>query len=189
MNWIRLHHRAASLVAVTLLIPVYLVLTSLISLASLGFEYASDRNRLEPRLARMQGLVENETLLATRSDEAGDNLLEFAYPPDQDATALSAALQAEIRRIMDTAGLAVSNSQVLPARRDETFERIAVKLTVTGSLPAFNTAFLDMASQQPALLIESLDAFPARGQRRGGGAQEQNLTSVMQVMALRKLPQ
>ncbi len=188
MSWIRLHRRSALLVGLTLLIPLYLVISSLLSLAAVGFEYAGDSNRLEPRLARMQGLVEKEELLAARSREAVEHLQQLAYPADQDATALSAALQAEIRRIMDAAGLEVSNSQVLPVRRDDTFEQIAVKLTVTGSLPAFNTAFVDIAAHRPQLLVESIDAFPARGQRRRDGIQDQKLTTVMQLMALRTLP-
>ena len=186
MSWFRQHRRSAVLVGLTVAVPVFLVLRSLIGLAAVGIEYASERGRVEPRLARLEGLLEKEELLTERSSEAARVLRQLAFPPEQDPTALAASLQAEIRQILDTAGLEVSNSQVMPARSEAMFDQVAVKLTVKGSLPAFNAALIGIAAYQPQLLVESLDLFPSRGQRRPDGQPDQSLTAVIQLLALRQ---
>jgi hypothetical protein len=181
----RHHRRSAVLVAATLLVPVVLVLQSLFSLAAVGFEYAGERNRIEPRLARLQGLVDRQELIAQRSEDAVRMLSTLAYPAESDATALAAALQSDVRRIMDTAGLEVSNSQVMPVRRDDFFEQIPLKLTVKGSVTALNNALVDIAAFRPQLLVEAIDTFPTRGERRSDGQEAQQLTAVIQVFGLR----
>lgn len=185
MNWIRFHKRSAVLVAATLAIPVFLILQSLIGLAAIGVEYAAQRSRIEPRLARLQGLLNQQELISERSSEAQRSLRLLAYAPEFEATALAASLQAEVRRVMDVAGLEVSNSQVMPVRRDEAFEQVPVKLTVKGSLVALNNALVGLAAFRPQLLVESVDTFPSRGGRRPDRQEEQNLTAVIQVFALR----
>ena len=186
MSWLRQHRRSAVLVGLTVVIPVFILLRSLIGIAAVGIEYAGERGRIEPRLARLQGLLDKQELLAERSSEANRVLRQLAYPSEQDPTALAASLQAEVRQILDTAGLEVSNSQVMPARQEAMFDQVAVKLTVKGSLPAFNAALIGIAAYQPQLLVETLDLFPARGERRPDGQPEQSLTAVIQLLALRQ---
>lgn len=185
MNWVRHHRRSAALVGLTLVVPVVLLLQSLFSLAAIGFEYAGERSRIEPRLARLQGLVDHQELIAQRSAEAARMLDNLAYPTEADTTALAATLQSDVRRIMDTTGLEVSNSQVMPVRRDDTFEQIPLKLTVKGSVAALNNALVGIAAFRPQLLVETIDTFPTRGGRRSDGQEEQQLTAVLQVFALR----
>lgn len=187
MTWFRLHRRSAAFVVLTLLIPALLLLRGLFGLAAVGADYASERSRIEPRLARLQGLLDEQALLAERSEEAARLLRQLAYPAEQDVTALAAALQAEVRQLMDASGMEVSNSQVLPARPEELFERVAVKLTVSGSTEALSSALAALSAQRPQLLIESLDAFPERSSRRKDGAPAQTVTAVLQVFALRQL--
>lgn len=187
MSWFLLHRRSAAIVLLTLLLPVLLVLRGLFGLAAIGAGYAAERSSIEPRLARLQGLLDEQTLLAERSEEAARQLRQVAYPAEQDVTGLAAALQAEIRQLMDAAGMEVSNSQVLPARPDELFERVAIKLTVSGSTEAFSSALADLSAQRPQLLIESIDAFPERASRRANGSPAQVVTAVLQVFALRQL--
>lgn len=187
MNWLRLHRRSAAFVVLTLLIPALLLLRGLFGLASVGAAYASERSRIEPRLARLQGLLNEQALLARRSEEAERLLRQLAYPADQDVTALAAALQADVRQLMDAAGMEVSNSQVLPARQEDLFERVIVKLTVSGTTEAFSTALAALSAQRPQLLIEELDAFPERNSRRANGSPAQMVKAVVQVIALRQV--
>ena len=190
MNGFRGRRRNVLLVGLTLLLPLFAVLDSLAGIAALGLDYAGERSRIEPRVARLQGLLEHADVLQARSATATARLRELAYAPAQEATALAAALQADARRIMDVVGLNVSNSQVMPTRRDEHFERVAVKLTVNGSLPALNDALIGIAASRPQLLVESLDAFPVSAQRRVGNRSVpvQSVTAVIQLMALRQAP-
>jgi len=187
LNWFRLHRRSAVFVLLTLLVPALLLLRGLFGLASVGAAYASERSRIEPRLARLQGLLNEQAVLSERSDEAERLLRQLAYPADQDVTALAAALQADVRQLMDAAGMDVSNSQVLPARQEGLFERVIVKLTVSGTTEAFSTALAALSAQRPQLLIEELDAFPERNSRRADGSPAQMVKAVVQVFALRQV--
>ena len=184
MSWLRLHRRAALLIALTLVLPLLLYLKLLFGALSLGFDYAAQRERMEPRAARLEGLVQQESLVSERRDAAREALARLVYPGTEDAPTLAAALQTEVRRIFSDAGLTITNSQVLPARAGDDFDRVAVKLTVSGSLPALDAALSGIAAVRPQLLIESLDVYPQPA-GRGVGATEQVLGAVIQVLALR----
>jgi general secretion pathway protein M len=187
LNWFRVHRRSAVFVLLTLLIPALLLLRGLFGIASVGAAYASEASRIEPRLARLQGLLNEQALLAQRSEEAERLLRQVAYPAEQDATALAAALQADVRQLMDAAGMYVSNSQVLPVKQEDLFERVTVKLTVSGTTEAFSSALAALSAQRPQLLIEALDAFPERDGRRADESTAQVVKAVVQVFALRQV--
>lgn len=187
MSWLRNHRRSAVLIGLTLLIPLYFYLSTLFGLLGLAMDYRADANRLEPRLARLQGLLDIEADLTAQSSEALNVLRRQTYSPDEDPSALAATLQADVRQIFAEAGLSVTNSQVLPVRNGDRFDRVAVKLTVSGALPALDAALIGVAAHEPRMLVESIDAFPAR--TGGRDAQEQQvLTAVVQLMVLRALP-
>lgn len=188
MNWIRSHRRSAVLVGLTLILPVFFYLKTVIGLTGLGFDYASDRARIEPRVARLKGLLRSETELVQQSQVAGARLREMAFPSTEDSSALAARLQADVRQLLSEAGMSVSNSQVMPVRQGELFDQVAVKLTMTGSLSALDAALIGIAAYRPQLLVESLDTFPAPNNARNEAGATQSLTAVMQLMVLRAIP-
>ncbi|MEM8942761.1 MAG: type II secretion system protein GspM [Pseudomonadota bacterium] len=187
MNWVREHTRSAVLVGLTLLLPLVLYLQVLMNLLGLAFDYSRERDRLEPRLARLSGLQESGELLEERRSAATASLATAIYPSSNDESALAAELQSSVRQVLIDSGLSVSNSQVLPIRDDEAFKKVKIKLTAGGTLAALDTALVGLTAHSPTISIESLDTFPARVSRRRartGSRQEQALTVVMQVMAL-----
>ena len=185
MSWARQHRQSLIFVGLTLAVPIALYLQLLLGLFGLGLEYASERSRIEPRVERLSGLQAKNELILQRSAAAQQQLAASAYAADEDDSSLAAALQASVRQIFLEAGFSVSNSQVLPVREEEDFRRVQVKVTVTGSLPALDSALIDLAAHAPMLLIESMDTFPARQSRRRTNTRaEQSLTAVVQVMAL-----
>jgi len=115
-------------------------------------------------------------------------LREVAFPASEDPSALAAKLQADARQILAEAGMSVSNSQVMPLRQGETFDQVAVKLTVTGTLSGLDAALIGIAAYKPQLLVESLDTFPAPARARDKAAGAQTLTAVLQLMVLRAVP-
>lgn len=188
MNWLRSHKRAVLLVGVTLVIPAYLYLSVLLTLFGAGLDYRAERHRLESRLARVQGLLLKRSELAEHSAIAASTVRDQAYPGSEAPSALAASLQAEARQIFSEAGLAVSNSQVQPLRRGETFDQVAVKIVVSGSVGALDSALVGIAAHRPKLLIESLDVFPQNSAGRRAGDDARSLTAAIQLMALRIAP-
>ncbi|MEM6300857.1 MAG: type II secretion system protein GspM [Pseudomonadota bacterium] len=185
MNWIQEHRVSFFFVAVTLLVPLILYANVLFGVLGLGFEYAAERERIEPRLERLSGLQAKNAVILEQNTAAQAVLSATTYPSSQDDSELAAALQSSVRQIFLESGFSVSNSQVLPVKDDEDFKRVQVKLTVTGSLPSLDSALIGLAAHSPVLLIENLDTFPTRqSRRRSNTSQPQSLTAVVQVMAL-----
>lgn len=188
MTWLRTHRRSAIIVGLTLLLPILLYLNVLLGLLGLRFEYQGEISDLQPRIARLQGLIDNEDALRQSAGQVDARLAELGYPATEDANAVAATLQADVRQLFSEAGLEVSNSQVLPTRQEERFDLMAIKLTASGDMSALDAALIGIAAFRPMLLVESLDVFPARGQRQRGEPEGQQVTAVFQLLALRLLP-
>lgn len=181
MSWLRTHRLSAVLVALSLAVPAALLLSLLVRGLALGLGVGAQIDRLEPRIARMEGVLLEADALARAAREAQATLASLAYGPEEDPAALAATLQADLRRLLEEAGLDVSNSQVLNRRELERFDLVAIKLTSAGTLEALDNALVAIAAFRPALLLESVDVFPTP--RAGGNAQD--VTAVLRVGALR----
>lgn len=185
--WIAANRQAAILVGLTVALPLALLIYFAADFLGKRAEYQSEIDRLEPRIARLRGLVESEDLLGTSSENVGTRLLDLVYPATEDRAEVSAALQKNVREIASDAGLSVSNSQVLKPKQEDGFERIGLKLTLSGDLSALDTALLDLATYAPLLLVESIEIWPDRQSRRKGEEPHQNLTATMQLLSLRSV--
>ncbi len=187
MNWLRMHQRTAVICGLTLAVPLVLYLNALLGLWGAHQSAQADIDRIEPRIARLQGLIDNEDQLREASAVVDSQVLTLVYPASEDQATVAANLQTKVRDIFSTAGLSVTNSQVLAAREQGNFDYIGVKLTVKGSLPALDEALAGIGSYLPLVLVESLDIYPARAARgkRESGSAEQVVTANLQLLSLR----
>ena len=78
-------------------------------------------------------------------------------------------------------------SQVLPAREQGNFDYIAVKLTVSGDLPALDEALAGIGAYLPLVLVESIDVYPARAARGKDEAPGQQVKANLQLLSLRAI--
>jgi general secretion pathway protein M len=185
VNWFRNNPRYAVMVLGTLALPALLLLYLAISLFGMRSGYQLQIERLEPRIARLQGLLNREEQVRDAARVVGSDVLDLVYPATDDAGTVSANLQKNVREILGAAGLSVSNSQILPVREKDGFDHIAVKLTASGGLPALDTALADLNAYLPLLLLESIEVWPNRSRARASEAEEQTITTTVQVLALK----
>ena len=190
MNWLRSHQRSAWIIGLTLLLPALLYANTLFGMLELRQEYQSEIDGLEPRIARLQGLIDHEDQLRAAAGEVGKRVVNLVYPAAEDRATVSANLQKDARQILMDAGLSVSNSQVMPVREKDLFDYIGVKLTVTGSIAGLNAALAGIGDYRPIVLVESLDVWPKRDSRRGSrsarpGGGEQTISATLQLLSLR----
>ncbi len=185
MSWLRLHQRTAWICGLTLLLPVLLYLNVMLGMWELRQSARAEIERVEPRLARLQGLIDYESRLREASVAVDSQVLDLVYPAAEDQAAVSAKLQTNVRDIFAKAGLSVTNSQVLPPREQGNFDYIALKLTVTGDLPALDEALAGIGAYLPLVLVESLDVYPPRAARGKSEGQEQQITANLQLLSLR----
>lgn len=182
-----MHRRSALICGLTLLVPTLLYCKLLFGTLGVRNEYAADIARLEPRLARLLGILAFEEQLRKSANAVQQQVAKLAYPANADTTTIAASLQTDIRQLMGDAGLSVANSQVLPVREEEKFDYISIKLTVAGEVAALDNALAELAISSPLVIVESLDVWPTRQSRSRGTPAEQNITASIRLMALRSL--
>lgn len=187
MNWLRSHRRSAWIIGLTLLLPAVLYINTLVGLLAVRQAHQAEIDRLQPRIARLRGLVEFEEQLRAAAGEVDGRVLNLVHPAADDRATVAASLQKDLRQVLVDAGLSVTNSQVLPVREQEFFDHIGVKLTVTGSLAALDTALEGVAAYLPIVIVESLDIYPKRATRRSADNGEQVITATLQLLSLRAL--
>jgi general secretion pathway protein M len=185
VSWLRLHQRTAWICGLTLLLPILFYLNSMLAMWGVRQTAQAEIERIEPRVARLQGLIDYEARLREASVAVDSQVLELVYAATEDQATVAAKLQTNVRDIFGKAGLSVSNSQVLPVRAQGNFDYIGVKLTVTGDLPALDEALAGVAAYLPLVLVESLDVYPPRAARGKNESQEQQITATLQLLSLR----
>lgn len=184
LSWIKSHRRAALIVGATLLLPLYVFLLLLGKTLTLRAEFVDQIEAIEPRVARMQGLIEKEDALKEALSGVRSVMNNHVYRASADAEAVAASLQAEARRILANAGMEVTNSQVLPIRKRDSFDYIGVKLVARGSLTQLDQSLAQLANFKPVIFVEAIDAFPNK--RRGRNSEEEQVLTVsLEILSLR----
>lgn len=184
--WIKNHRRSAALIGLTVAVPLYFFLTVLGALLSARADYREQVDAIEPRLARMQGLIVKEEELRSSLVGVSTIIRDHIYPKSTASAAVAASLQAEGRRILSDAGMDVTNSQVLRPRKRDQFDYVSVKIVARGTLEELDQGLSEFASFRPVVFVESLDTFPNRRRRRDE-PEDQTLTVSLQLLSLRSV--
>jgi general secretion pathway protein M len=138
-------------------------------------EFQKSLTDIEPRYARLLGLIEQQSTLKGLGDQAAEQLKLLAYPASQDSTLTGNDAQQRIRSLFADSRLDIVSIQVLPPPKDDSpFERIQINLRVEGELSGIQSALSALASQTPRVLVDSVTlqtigaVKPASTQRLGG---------------------
>lgn len=185
MNWIHQNRRSAVVVAATLSLPVLCLCYLLFSLLILRHEYQVEIDRLEPRIERLKGLLESEPVLQASVGEVSRKLESAVYPASAARPTVSAELQNSVRGLLVKAGLSVSNIQALPVVEGEDFDRVGLRLTMSGQLPEIDDAFIALSEHSPSVFVEGLDMQSISATRRGRRDKEQTVSVTLRLVALR----
>lgn len=112
---------------------------------------------LEPRYARLAGLLEHQADLKALGLQANQQLTRLAYPVSQDVTQAGNDAQQRIRNVFAESKLDIVSIQVLPPAKDEAkFDRVPINLRVEGDLTGIQNAMLTLARQSPIVLVEGV---------------------------------
>ena len=112
---------------------------------------------IEPRHARLLGLLATQSTLDSAMEKVQAMRAQWVYPSTQDAAQAGNAAQQKVRDILTSAGLQVLSSQVLPAKEDKGFDRIALTLRTEGDAVALLGALASLRSQTPTVVISEMD--------------------------------
>jgi general secretion pathway protein M len=158
-------------------------------------DFADEIETIQPRTARLLGMVESVDQLELASGVTHNMLAELVYAADQGSAMTAAALQQSIRELMTDVGLSVSGSQILPQRKSQVFDRLSLDITAEGDIDALDEALSSLELMRPLVFVESLKVQPQRTRRRSRRRQSQpedtgegdprKLTARFQLFSLR----
>ena len=168
------------------------LLLALVPLVALGLYVLDVRQaaqariaELEPRHARLAGLVAGRAALDKAEAAARNQLGERVYAATQDLTQAGNDAQQRVRTVFTNAGLQLVSSQVLPAKDEKQFDRIPLMVRLEGDLMALQAALIALSQQTPAILLDGLN-IQAIGVARP--EQVQRLASQFNLSVLRQKP-
>ena len=118
----------------------------------------NEMNRIAPRYARLEGLQQHAQELDERLAATQQQLAQYVYPADVDATQAGNDAQQRVRSVLGAAGLTVVSSQVLPTKVDQGFERISLVVQVEGELIHLQSALAVIPGLTPVVLIDGINA-------------------------------
>ena len=139
-------------------------------------------NEIEPRFARLAGLLQRQGDMAALAKQANAKLSQRAYPVTQDVSKAGNDAQQRIKTLFSESRLDIISIQVLPlkaesradTKEDANFDRISIDLRVEGELSGIQNALSVLSAQVPLVLLDSMSiqtigaVRPASVQRLGG---------------------
>lgn len=128
--------------------------------------FVEEIDAIQPRIARLMGIMQSAEQLHQASGDAGGMLHELAYPDDRDSATTAAAMQRDIRELMTSAGLSISGSQILPLRRGDGFDLLSLEVTAAGNVDALEEAFVNMEEMRPLVFVKLVKVKPTRNRSR-----------------------
>ena len=123
---------------------------------------------LEPRHARLAGLLQSGERLTQSQQALQANLAQFVHPPETDAAQLGNTVLQRVRELATARGLRVTSSQAATPREDKGFDRIGLNLRVEGDWPQLVALLRELAQLRPAVYTSTLQLGVQHGGAQGG---------------------
>jgi len=150
------HHRIGLLQVLLLVLPIACAVGAGAYVWHRHLAAQQKLAELEPRYARLEGLLQAQGDIEGLRQAAGQSLARFAYPADRNPSDVASEAQQAIRAVMTEARLDVQSIQVQPAREGKTFDRIAVALRMEGEMASLQAALARLLAQSPAVFVDSV---------------------------------
>jgi general secretion pathway protein M len=157
-----------------MLILSVLILSALLMLVGLyqykWAQYAQVLDDLEPRIARLQGLLEARDAIQEALQQASQDVSRLAYPASVDASRAVSDLQSKVRDALAAAGLEVVGSQAMPPRNKGVTEEFVLMISARGGLVQLHAGLRALALLAPRVRVELAQLAPVNNMGARGGA-------------------
>lgn len=124
---------------------------------------------IEPRHARLAGLLHSQDVLSQAATRLQANLADYVHPAAADPSQLGNTALQRVRELATRHGLRIASSQTSAPRDEDGFERIGLNLRIEGDWPGIAALLSDLAAQRPAIYYASLQMGQQQGNRRRAG--------------------
>ena len=138
---------------------------------------------IEPRHARLAGMLQNRELLAQADSALQANLAEYVSPAEEDPGQIANAALQRVRELASARGLRVTSSQTAAPREDNGFDRIGLSLRVEGDWPELVGLLGELPRQRPAVYAATVQLGV---QGFGGQGAPQTLFGNLELFVLKE---
>lgn len=145
---------------------VFWLLVLAVLLAGLGWagwlvwskhQYAVERLAdIEPRHARLTGILQREAEFTAEVAEVQQRLNELVYAPTMESQAAGTDAQQRVRQLFTSAGLNLVSSQMLEPKVEGAFDRIPMTVRLDGDLVALQAALNGLDTLRPVIWIDNM---------------------------------
>lgn len=148
------------------LVLLLFVLGVLMPLLSNGLAYYDEKNDLLFRLQRQQKIAARKDSGKEELEAVKQQFQEQGYFSNRDTEALASAdLQNIVKTAVTDAGGQLTSTQGLPGKIESGFNRVAVRVRMTGNMETLRAVLSGFARTVPVLIIDQIDITPVRGAR------------------------
>lgn len=138
---------------------------------------AADRlAEIEPRHARLTGMLQNGEQLARAEQAAQANLALFIHPAAADAGQVANGVLQRVRELAAAQELRVTSSQVTAPAEDKNnpeFERVGLSLRIEGDWSRFQALLAALPRERPAIYSQTVQIYAQGLPGRAPGTQAQ----------------
>lgn len=140
------------------LVAMYVILALLFK----WYQYSASVADIEPKYARLAGLVQSEAQLRELEQEGRESLESLVYAASENTNTVATRLQQQARNIFSVAGLEVSASQISRAKQRDGFIHINIALNADGTLDSLAKAFEEIKQARPKIFVSKVIVQPKR---------------------------
>jgi len=176
------HARTVAALLLTALVLIFVV--SILELGGWFWQSHQRIGELEPRIARLLGYEQSTEQLRASEEQVQRQFEGLVFPAESDSGSVGAAVQQDVQRVLEGAGMSVINREVVGRAVQDTLEVIRVRISATGNMEALDQGLVDLGNSRPLLVIESLEITPLNNARRGDVRQEVSATLSLRVVKL-----
>ena len=131
-----------------------------------GLTYLDEKNDLMFRLQRQQSIAARKDSIELNLEAIKNQFQEQGYFSNRDTEALASAdLQNIVKTTVTEAGGQLTSTQGLPGKVDSGFNRVAVRVRMTGTIETLRAVLHTFSSATPILIVDQIDISPLRGIR------------------------
>lgn len=117
---------------------------------------ASQLADIQPRYARLTGMLQHQEQFAQMGQTVQTNLQQFVYPAGQDSGQIGNTALQRVRELASARNLRVSSSQAAAPREDNGLDRIGLVLRIEGQWPELVEFLRELVQQRPAIYTTTL---------------------------------
>ena len=149
-----------------LFVFMLIIFVAIVPLVSTGLDYYQQKKELIFRLQRSKQIVARKETVLADIKSIKQQYQEQNYFSTQDTVALASAdLQKFIKSTISSAGGQLTSTQVLPSVSENGFNRISVKVRMSGDAEILRSVLYEIESAVPVMIVDEIDIRPVRGKR------------------------